>query len=177
MIPTFVYKPLYLIARSSPSLLLLSIAVVPFGNQNLTYPASSSSKSPTSTSASCSAWSHSISVYGIASPAGLRTTSTRCSARSLFRQMVSYELASASRSSASFCAPAPSISLRSLSLSPPRNVTWNLFGGGQFIAFFISHSGLRGDQPRPSIFRSGDRTHRRLSYRVQLHEVRHVLHG
>ena len=58
-------------------------------------------------------------------------------------------------------------------------LSWNVFGGFQFVAFFIYlMAALCGNQPRPfRLARGGDRTDGRLPHRIQLDEVRHVFHG
>jgi len=141
MIPTVVYKPLYLLAPLiALGCSLLSIAVVPFGAQDITIRGVKLFDiSDLNIGLLVILGVTSISVYGIAL-AGW-SSNNKYSLLGALRssaQMVSYELA--------LGLSLVGIVLRTGSLNLAEIVrvqsvhgifSWNIFGGGQFIAFFI----------------------------------------
>jgi len=141
MIPTFVYKPLYLLAPLiALGCSLLSIAVVPFGAQDLNYHGVKFFEiADINIGLLVLLGVTSISVYGIAL-AGW-SSNNKYSLLGALRssaQMISYELA--------LGLSLVGVVLRTGSFSLAEIVkvqsvhgiaSWNLFGGGQFIAFFI----------------------------------------
>ena len=142
LIPEAVYRPLYILAPMiALGCALLSISVIPFGaNMSRWHGVDSFSRSPTTTSAcwSCSASPRSASTASL-SPAGRRTTNTRCSARCALRPRSSATSSpSAFRWSAS-CLRSGSLRLRDIVdvQAPHGLLSWNFFGGFQFVAFFI----------------------------------------
>ncbi|HEY9127106.1 MAG TPA: NADH-quinone oxidoreductase subunit NuoH [Acidobacteriaceae bacterium] len=141
MIPTGVYRPLYLAAPLiALGCSLLSIAVVPFGPQNLTWHGVKFFEiADLNIGLLILLAVTSISVYGIAL-AGWSSNNKYSLLGSLrsSAQMVSYELA-LGLSLVGVVLRAQSLSLADIvnSQSAHGLLSWNLFGGGQFIAFFI----------------------------------------
>jgi len=141
MIPTGVYKPLYLAAPLiALGCSLLSIAVVPFGPQNLTWHGVKFFEiADLNIGLLILLAVTSISVYGIAL-AGWSSNNKYSLLGSLrsSAQMVSYELA-LGLSLVGVVLRAGSLSLADIVKSQSAHglLSWNLFGGGQFIAFFI----------------------------------------
>ena len=183
MIPTSVYKPLYLLAPMiSLGCALISIGVVPFGNPNINYNGFRFFQiSDVNVGLLVILGVTSIGVYGIALSGWSSNNkysllgSLRSSA-----QLVSYELA-LGLSLVGVVLRAGSLNLRVIVENQSRLgiLSWNIFGGLQFIAFFIYLMAAYAETNRSPIrsARSRKRAHRRLSHRVQLHEIRHVLHG
>jgi len=141
MIPAGVYRPLYLAAPLiALGCALLSIAVVPFGAQNLNYHGVKFFEiADLNIGLLVLLGVTSISVYGIAL-AGW-SSNNKYSLLGALRssaQMVSYELA-LGLSLVGVVLRTGSFNLAEIVRvqSIHGALTWNLFGGGQFIAFFI----------------------------------------
>lgn len=141
MIPAGVYRPLYLAAPLiALGCALLSIAVVPFGAQNLNYHGVKFFEiADLNIGLLILLGVTSISVYGIAL-AGW-SSNNKYSLLGALRssaQMVSYELA-LGLSLVGVVLRTGSFNLAEIVRvqSVHGALTWNLFGGGQFIAFFI----------------------------------------
>jgi NADH-quinone oxidoreductase subunit H len=141
MIPTGVYRPLYLAAPLiALGCALLSIAVVPFGAQNLNYHGVKFFEiADLNIGLLILLGVTSISVYGIAL-AGW-SSNNKYSLLGALRssaQMVSYELA-LGLSLVGVVLRTGSFNLAEIVRvqSVHGALSWNLFGGGQFIAFFI----------------------------------------
>jgi NADH-quinone oxidoreductase subunit H len=142
LIPTAVYRPLYLIAPViALGCALISIAVVPFGSPNVTGPGGFRffEISDINIGLLVILGITSIGVYGIALSGWSSNNkysllgSLRSSA-----QLISYELA-LGLSLVGVVLRAGSLNLREIveSQSTHGILTWNLFGGFQFVAFFI----------------------------------------
>src|ERR1700757_4420699 len=142
IIPTAVYRPLYLLAPIlSLGCALISIAVVPFGSPNVQ--GSGGFRffeiSDVNIGLLVILGITSIGVYGIA-PSGCASNnkySLHGSLRSS-AQLISYELA-LGLSLVGVVLRAGSLNLRNIVENQSRHgiLSWNLFGGLQFIAFFI----------------------------------------
>ena len=123
----------------------------------------------------------SIGVYGIAL-AGWSSNNKYSLLGSLrsSAQLISYELA-LGLSLVGVVMRAGSLNLRVIVEQQATKgiVTWNIFGGLQFVAFFIYLTAAYAETNRVALrsARSGERADRRLSHRIQLDEVRHVFHG
>jgi len=141
MTPNGVYKPLYLLAPLiALGCALLSIAVVPFGAQDLTFHGVKVFEiSDLNIGLLVILGVTSISVYGIAL-AGWSSNNkySLLGALRASAQMVSYELA-LGLSLVGVVLRTGSLSLSDIVKvqSTHGMLSWNLFGGGQFIAFFI----------------------------------------
>jgi NADH-quinone oxidoreductase subunit H len=142
MIPTAVYRPLYLLAPMiALGCALISIAVVPFGSPTVTAPGGFHlfEISDINIGLLVILGITSIGVYGIALSGWSSNNkysllgSLRSSA-----QLISYELA-LGLSLVGVVLRAGSLNLREIVESQARHgiLTWNLFGGFQFVAFFI----------------------------------------
>jgi len=142
MIPTAVYRPLYLLAPMiALGCALISIAVVPFGSPTVTGPGGFHffEISEINIGLLVILGITSIGVYGIALSGWSSNNkysllgSLRSSA-----QLISYELA-LGLSLVGVVLRAGSLNLREIVESQARHgiLTWNLFGGFQFVAFFI----------------------------------------
>ena len=142
MIPTAVYRPLYLLAPMiALGCALISIAVVPFGSPTVTGPGGFHffDISEINIGLLVILGITSIGVYGIALSGWSSNNkysllgSLRSSA-----QLISYELA-LGLSLVGVVLRAGSLNLREIVESQARHgiLTWNLFGGFQFVAFFI----------------------------------------
>ena len=123
----------------------------------------------------------SIGVYGIALSGWSSNNkysllgSLRSSA-----QLISYELA-LGLSLVGVVLRAGSLNLREIVENQSHRgiLSWNLFGGFQFVAFFIYLMAAYAETNRSpfDLPEAESELTARLSHRVQLHEVRHVLHG
>jgi NADH-quinone oxidoreductase subunit H len=142
LIPTAVYRPLYLIAPViALACALISIAVVPFGSPNVTGPGGFHffEIADVNIGLLVILGITSIGVYGIALSGWSSNNkysllgSLRSSA-----QLISYELA-LGLSLVGVVLRAGSLNLRVIVESQAKHgiVSWNLFGGFQFVAFFI----------------------------------------
>jgi NADH-quinone oxidoreductase subunit H len=142
LVPTAVYRPLYLISPViALGCALVSIAVVPFGAPNVTGPGGFHffEISDVNIGLLVILGITSIGVYGIALSGWSSNNkysllgSLRSSA-----QLISYELA-LGLSLVGVVLRAGSLNLREIVESQGAHgiVTWNLFGGFQFVAFFI----------------------------------------
>lgn len=141
LIPTTVYKPLYLLAPLiSLGCALVSIAVVPFGNPELTHGGFRFFEiSDVNIGLLVILGITSIGVYGIALSGWSSNNkysllgSLRSSA-----QLVSYELA-LGLSLVGVVLQAGSLNLRVIVENQAKHgiLSWNIFGGLQFVAFFI----------------------------------------
>jgi NADH-quinone oxidoreductase subunit H len=142
LIPTAVYRPLYLISPViALGCALISIAVVPFGSPNVTGPGGFHffEIADVNIGLLVILGITSIGVYGIALSGWSSNNkysllgSLRSSA-----QLISYELA-LGLSLVGVVLRAGSLNLREIVESQGAHgiVTWNLFGGFQFVAFFI----------------------------------------
>ena len=142
IIPSGVYRPLYLLAPIiALSCALISIAVVPFGAPSVTGPGNFVffQISDVNIGLLVILGITSIGVYGIAL-AGWSSNNKYSLLGSLrsSAQLISYELA-LGLSLVGVVLRAGSLNLREIVESQSRHgiVTWNLFGGFQFVAFFI----------------------------------------
>jgi len=141
MTPNGVYKPLYLLAPLiALGCALLSIAVVPFGAQDIAFHGVKAFEiSDLNIGLLVILGVTSISVYGIAL-AGWSSNNkySLLGALRASAQMVSYELA-LGLSLVGVVLRTGSLSLSDIVKvqSTHGMLSWNLFGGGQFIAFFI----------------------------------------
>jgi len=141
MIPTGVYKPLYLAAPLiALGCALLSIAVVPFGPSDITWHGAKLFEiADLNIGLLVILGVTSISVYGIAL-AGWSSNNKYSLLGSLraSAQMISYELA-LGLSLVGVVLRAQSLSLAEIVKvqSVHGILSWNVFGGGQFLAFFI----------------------------------------
>ena len=142
IIPTAVYRPLYLLAPIlSLGCALISIAVVPFGSPGVTAPGGFAlfQISDVNIGLLVILGITSIGVYGIALSGWSSNNkysllgSLRSSA-----QLISYELA-LGLSLVGVVLRAGSLNLRNIVENQSRHgiISWNLFGGLQFFAFFI----------------------------------------
>ena len=141
LIPTAVYRPIYLLAPIlSLGCALVSSAPSSPSAQIWARTASISSKSPTSISG---CWSSSASLpwasTALPSPAGLRTTNIPCSVRSALRRSWSATELALGLSLVGVVLRAGSLNLRVIveQQAALGIATWNIFGGFQFLAFFI----------------------------------------
>ena len=141
LIPTTVYKPLYLLAPLlALGCSLMSISVVPFGNPNLDYNGFRYFQiSDVNVGLLVILGVTSIGVYGIALSGW--SSNNKYSLLGSLRsaaQLVSYELA-LSLSLVGVVLRAGTLNLREIVESQGRHgiLSWNMFGGLQFIAFFI----------------------------------------
>ena len=142
IIPTAVYRPLYLLAPIiALSCALISIAVVPFGSPAVEGPGGFHifQISDVNIGLLVVLGITSIGVYGIAL-AGWSSNNKYSLLGSLrsSAQLISYELA-LGLSLVGVVLRAGSLNLRTIVESQARHglLTWNLFGGFQFVAFFI----------------------------------------
>jgi NADH-quinone oxidoreductase subunit H len=142
IIPTGVYRPLYLLAPMiALSCALISIAVVPFGSPAVTGPGGFHvfQIADVNIGLLVVLGITSIGVYGIAL-AGWSSNNKYSLLGSLrsSAQLISYELA-LGLSLVGVVLRAQSLNLRVIVESQSRHglLTWNLFGGFQFVAFFI----------------------------------------
>lgn len=142
IIPTAVYRPLYLLAPIiALSCALISIAVVPFGSPAVEGPGGFHvfEISDINIGLLVILGITSIGVYGIAL-AGWSSNNKYSLLGSLrsSAQLISYELA-LGLSLVGVVLRAGSLNLRDIVESQARHglITWNLFGGFQFVAFFI----------------------------------------
>jgi NADH-quinone oxidoreductase subunit H len=142
IIPTGVYKPLYLLAPIlALSCALISIGVVPFGNPGVTGPGGFHyfQIADVNIGLLVVLGITSIGVYGIAL-AGWSSNNKYSLLGSLraSAQLISYELA-LGLSLVGVVMRAGSLNLRVIVESQANNgmLSWNLFGGLQFVAFFI----------------------------------------
>ena len=182
IMPTSVYRPLYILAPViALACALLSIAVVPFG-ANIQYRGVDLFQiSDLNIGLLVILGVTSVGVYGIALSgwASNNKYSLLGSLRSS-AQMVSYELA-LGLSLVGVVIRAGSLRLRDIvDVQATHGIlSWNVFGGFQIVAFFIYLIAAYAETNRApfDLRRSGERAHRRLPHRIQLHEVRDVLHG
>lgn len=141
IIPTAVYRPLYLLAPMiALGCALISISVVPFGDPNITYSGFRFFQiSDVNIGLLVILGITSIGVYGVAL-AGWSSNNKYSLLGSLrsSAQLVSYELA-LGLSLVGVVLRAGSLNLRTIVESQASNglFSWNIFGGMQFIAFFI----------------------------------------
>ena len=184
LIPSAVYRPLYLISPViALGCALISIAVVPFGSPDVTGPGGFHffQISDVNIGLLVILGITSIGVYGIALSGWSSNNkysllgSLRSSA-----QLISYELA-LGLSLVGVVLRAGSLNLREIVREPGEardtvlEFLWRIPVCG---VLHLSDGGVCGDEPLAvRSARGGERTDRRLSHRVQLDEVRHVLHG
>ena len=183
LIPTGVYKPLYLLAPIiALGCALISIAVVPFGEPKIgPHGFDLFEIANVNIGLLVILGITSIGVYGIAL-AGWSSNNKYSLLGSLrsSAQLISYELA-LGLSLVGVVLRAGSLNLRVIveqqATHRHRDVEhlWRLAVCG---VLHLPDGGLCGDEPLALRFAGGgERTDRRLSHRVQLDEVRHVLHG
>jgi len=153
IIPSGVYRPLYLLAPIlSLGCAMISIAVVPFGSPTIAKDGFRFFEiSDVNIGLLVVMGITSIGVYGIAL-AGWSSNNKYSLLGSLrsSAQLISYELA-LGLSLVGVVLRSGSLNLRTIvEIQATHGIlTWNIFGGLQFIAFFIYLiGGLRGDQPR-----------------------------
>ena len=142
IVPTAVYRPLYLLAPIiALSCALMSIAVVPFGSPDVAGPGGFHffQIADVNIGLLIILGVTSIGVYGVAL-AGWSSNNKYSLLGSLraSAQLISYELA-LGLSLVGVVLRAGSLNLRVIVESQARNglLTWNLFGGLQFVAFFV----------------------------------------
>ena len=142
IIPTGVYRPLYLLAPIiALACALISIAVVPFGDPGIVGPGDFHifQIADVNIGLLVILGITSIGVYGIAL-AGWSSNNKYSLLGSLrsSAQLVSYELA-LGLSLVGVVLRAESLNLREIVMSQSEHglITWNIFGGFQFVAFFI----------------------------------------
>ena len=185
LIPTGVYKPLYLLAPIlALGCALISIAVVPFGNPEVTGPGGFHFFQIANVNIGLLVilGITSIGVYGIAL-AGWSSNNKYSLLGSLrsSAQLISYELA-LGLSLVGVVLRAGSLNLRVIVEQPgdPRHADAGIiFGGLQFVAFFIYLMAAYAETNRSpfDLPEAESELTARLSHRIQLDEVRHVLHG
>ena len=184
IIPTGVYRPLYLMAPIiALSCALISIGVVPFGDPGSVGPGNFHffQIADVNIGLLVILGITSIGVYGIAL-AGWSSNNKYSLLGSLrsSAQLVSYELA-LGLSLVGVVLRAGSLNLDVIVKSQADHgmLSWNLFGGFQFVAFFIYLMSAYAETNRSpfDLPEAESELTARLSHRVQLDEVRHVFHG